>query len=157
MVIDKFTRAKKGRLGRADKSSIGSVDKPIVVLCDKINASNDYYTLSSCSGRIVLIKETEDKQAGLFVFRSHEKISFEELKKELERVVEEEKEKGLIYLKQEPCVLAVSCRDLDCEQELLDKARGVGWKKSGITTTSGKFVVELFSTERIDVPIVNEG
>ena len=155
MAEDQFLRAKKGRLSRADKSSIGGIDKPIAELCGKINVSNDYYTLSSCSGRIVLIRETEDKQAGLFVFRSHDKVSFEELKENLEKA--SEKEKGLIYLKQEPCVLAVSCRDLACEQELLDKARAVGWKKSGITTTSGKFVVELFSTERIDVPIMNKG
>ena len=64
---DKFLRAKKGRLGRADKSSIGSIDKQILGLCEKINSNNDYYTLSSCSGRIVLIKETADKQAGLFI------------------------------------------------------------------------------------------
>ena len=156
MVEDKFLRAKEGRLGRADKSSIGEIDRSILGLCGKINDNNDYYTLSSCGGRIVLIRETEDKQAGLFVFRSHEKISFEELKKELENAVDIDEEKGLIYLKQEPCVLAVSCRNLACEQELLDKARAVGWKKSGITTTSGKFVVELFSTERIDVPIMND-
>lgn len=155
MVEDKFLRAKKGRLGRADKSSIGGIDKPILKLCDKINKSKDYYTLSSCSGRIVLIRETKDKQAGLFIFRGHDKISFNELKREFEKIVNAGKEKGLIYLKQEPCVLAVSCRNLDVEQKLLDKARRVGWKKSGITTTSGKFVVELFSTERIDVPIMN--
>jgi len=155
MVVDNFLRAKQGRLRRKDKSSIGGIDKSILGLCDKINKSNDYYTLSSCSGRIVLIRETEDKQAGLFIFSSHKKISFNELKKELERI--KGKEKGLIYLKQEPCVLAVSCRNLVCEQELLNKARRVGWKKSGIITTSGKFVVELFSTERIDVPIMNKG
>lgn len=157
MVIDKFLRAKQGRLGRKDKSSIGAIDKPILKLCNKINKSEDYYTLSSCSGRIVLIRETEDKQAGLFIFRTHDRISFNGLKKELERIVNSGKEKGLIYLKQEPCVLAISCRDLKKEQEILDKARAVGWKKSGITTTSGKFVVELFSTERIDVPIMNKG
>jgi len=155
MVEDKFLRAKKGRLSRGDKSSIGGIDKPILKLCNKINKSDDYYTLSSCSGRIVLIRETEDKQAGLFIFRSHKKISFAELKKELGKI--EGKEKGLVYLKQEPCILAISCRDLEREQEILDKSRRVGWKKSGITTTSKKFVVELFSTERIDVPIMNKG
>ena len=155
MVVDNFLRAKKGRLGRKDKSSIGEIDKPILELCNKINKSDDYYTLSSCSGRIILIRETKDKQAGLFVFRSHKKVNFNELKKELEKI--KGKEKGLIYLKQEPCVLVVSCRDLIYEQELLNKARKVGWKKSGIITTSGKFVVELFSTERIDVPIMNKG
>ena len=154
-MVDKFLKSKKGRLGRGDKSSIGDWDKPITKLCDKINDSGDYYTLSSCSGRIVLIKETLDKKPGLFLFRTHKKTSFKELKKEL--VKASKKTKDLIYLKQEPCVLAVSCRNLDVEQKLLDKARASGWKKSGITTTSKKFVVELFSTERIDVPIVNNG
>tara|TARA_Y100000310_G_scaffold239524_1_gene243137 strand:- start:705 stop:1277 length:573 start_codon:yes stop_codon:yes gene_type:complete len=154
-MIDEFLRAKKGRLGRGDKSSINSLDKPIAKLCEKINKSDDYYTLSSCSGRIVLIKEKVDKEPGLFLFRTHKKISFKELKRELEKACK--KSKDLIYLKQEPCVLAVSCRDLESEQKLLDKARIAGWKKSGITTTSKKFVIELFSTERIDVPIAKDG
>jgi tRNA wybutosine-synthesizing protein 3 len=156
MVVDEFARAKKGRLSRKDKSSIGSWDKPIAKLCEDINKSDDYYTLSSCSGRIILIKETLDKEPGLFVFRSHDKISFNDLKKEIEKAALKV-DKGMIYLKQEPCVLAVSCRNLDCEQELLNKAREVGWKKSGITTTSGKFVVELFSTERMDLPVIKDG
>jgi len=152
---DKFLRAKKARLNRKDNSSIGSWDKLIFDLCEKINKNNDYYTLSSCSGRIVLIRETINKEPGLFIFRSHKKISFEEIKGMLEKI--EDKETGLIYLKQEPCVLAVSCRNLNVEQKLLDKARNVGWKKSGITTTNKKFVVELFSTERINVPIMQKG
>ena len=125
MVVDEFARAKKGRLSRKDKSSIGSWDKPIAKLCEDINKSDDYYTLSSCSGRIILIKETLDKEPGLFVFRSHDKISFNDLKKEIEKAALKV-DKGMIYLKQEPCVLAVSCRNLDCEQELLNKAREVG-------------------------------
>ena len=157
MVVDDFLRAKKGRLERSDKSNIGEMDESIVELCRKINNSDDYYTLSSCGGRIVLIRETEDKQAGLFIFRSHCRVEFSRLKKVLEGIRDDEDEKGLIYLKQEPCVLAVSCRNLEVEQELLNKARACGWKKSGITTTSRKFVVELFSTERIDVPIMDKG
>jgi tRNA wybutosine-synthesizing protein 3 len=155
MVKDKFLTSKKARLNRKDKSSINSWDKPILSLCKKINKSNDYYTLSSCSGRIILIKETKDKQANLILFTTHEKITATELKKQLENIIK--KQKTLIYLKQEPCVLAISCRNLEKQQELLNKARSAGWKKSGITTTSKKFILELFSTERIDVPIINKG
>jgi tRNA wybutosine-synthesizing protein 3 len=155
MIQDKFLVAKNGRLGREDNSSIGEIDKPILGLCNKINNSNDYYTLSSCSGRIILIKEVPEKEAGLFLFRSHKKVSFSEIKKELEKAAKTTKD--WVYLKQEACVLALSCRNIEKEQEILDKAKNAGWKRSGITTTSKKFIVELFSTERMDVPIMNDG
>lgn len=149
---DRFLKAKQGRLERKDNSSIGSWDEPIKRLCNKINKTNDYYTLSSCSGRIILIREIPEKEAGLFIFRSHKKISFEEIKKELENAKKQTDD--WVYLKQEACVLALSCRNLEKAQEILNKAKQAGWKRSGITTTSKKFVVELFSTERMDVPIM---
>jgi tRNA wybutosine-synthesizing protein 3 len=149
-----FSRRKADCLSKADKSSIGSWDKPIQALCDKINKKPNYYTLSSCSGRIVLIKNLEKKQPGMFVFRSHQKVSFDELMKTLNAAAS--KKETLIY-KQEPVILHVCCSDIESAEKLLNNARESGWKNSGIMSTRGRIVLELRSTEYLALPIVLAG
>ena len=149
-----FERRKADCLTKDDKSSIGSWDKPIQKLCDKINKSENYYTLSSCSGRHVLIKNVEKKTHDLFLFRTHNKISFNELKKELNNSLESKE--GVIY-KQEPVILHVCCKTLEDSEKLLNKSRICGWKNSGIMSLQGRIVLELRSTEHLALPIIEDG
>lgn len=149
-----FERRKEDCLTKDDKSSIGSWDAPIQKLCDKINKKPNYYTLSSCSGRVVLIKNLDKKQAGMFVFRSHELIKLGELKKAL--IIAEKNKENLIF-KQETCILHVCCKALEDAEILLNKAREGGWKNSGIMSTSGRIVLELRSTEYLALPIMAKG
>lgn len=149
-----FQRRKADCLSKADKSSIGSWDEPIRNLCEKINAKDSYYTLSSCSGRIVLIKNLEKKQPGMFVFRSHEKTSFGELMKAISSAAS--KKETLIF-KQEPVILHVCCASLEDSEKLLNNARESGWKNSGIMSAQGRIVLELRSTEYLALPIMLAG
>ncbi len=149
-----FERRKEDCLKKDDKSSIGEIDRPIKSLCEKINKLENYYTLSSCSGRVVLIKNLEKKQAGMFVFRTHNKISFKEIKQELSKA--SDKKENLIF-KQESCILHVCCKSLEDAEKLLNKARICGWKNSGIMTASTRIVLELRSTEYLALPIMNSG
>jgi tRNA wybutosine-synthesizing protein 3 len=151
-----FDSTKKDILGKTDKSNVGSMDKPIVELCDLINDSNDYFTTSSCSGRITLIDDKEKKSPGVFLFRSHEKVEFEELKSGLIEA-SEKISSGLIFFKQEPCLVVVSCRDKNKQWELFSEARNNGWKKSGILSLDRKTLVELMSSENISFPVIKEG
>ena len=64
---DKFLQRKKSVLSKLDKSTIGSWDKKIVKLCKKINKSENYYTTSSCAGRVALILDKENERGNLFV------------------------------------------------------------------------------------------
>lgn len=150
-----FDNSKKLALNKKDKSSINEVDVKIKNLCDKINNNKNYFTTSSCSGRIVLIKDEEKKKPGLFLFRSHEKIYLKDLKNELEK--NKTKYIGTIMFKQEPCLLVVSCRDKESQWKLFNIARNNGWKKSGILSINKKFLIELMSTENISFPIINDG
>lgn len=148
--MNNFQSQKLTQLKKKDASSIGSWDKPILNLCNKINKNPDYYTTSSCSGRINLIKAEEKKQPGLFLFRTHRKIKLKQLKEELKKA------KSRVYFKQEPCILHVAAKSLDKAQELLDKAKQAGWKRSGIIASNKRFVLELISTENIIFPIINK-
>jgi len=151
----KFQKEKKRQLEMKDNSDIGEWDEKILSLCNKINSRKEYYTTSSCAGRAVLIEDCEKKKSGLFLFRSHEKISFSELKKELEKA--RNKTYGLIYFKQEPCILHVASNSLEQAQKLLDKAKLAGWKNSGIIASCGRIILEMRSTEKLELPAVNQG
>lgn len=146
-----FARRKSDCLSKDDKSSIGSWDKHILELCEKINSRENYYTLSSCSGRVVLIKNVSAKTHGLFVFRSHDKISFNQLMKELNENVNGKE--GIIF-KQEPPILHVCCASLEDSEKLLNLARECGWKNSGVMSLQGRIVLELRSTESLALPII---
>ncbi len=146
-----FEESKQKQLSKIDKSSIGSWDEKIKELCNKINKSKKYYTTSSCGGRIVLIKSLDEKSENVFLFRTHDKISFNELKKALEEAGN--KYKGLVELQQTTCILHVACESLKDAQIIVNKAKLAGWKRSGIM--GGKRnMVELHSTESISFPIM---
>ena len=149
-----FEQDKQKQLSKADKSSIGSWDEKIKELCNKINKSKKYYTTSSCGGRVVLIKALDEKSENVFLFRSHNKINFNELKKALEDAGN--KYKGLVEFQQTTCILHVACAFLADAQEIVNKAKLAGWKRSGIM--GGKRnMVELHSTESISFPIMEKG
>jgi len=150
-----FQESKKKQLSKIDKSSIGSWDKKIVGLCEKLNKKKNYYTTSSCAGRIVLIKSLNEKARDVFLFRTHDKINFNELKKALKDAGR--KYKGLIDFQQTPCILHVACASLIDAQNLVTKAKLAGWKHSGIMATGKRFMIELHSTEKISFPVVDKG
>jgi tRNA wybutosine-synthesizing protein 3 len=148
-----FEQSKQDTLARKDKSDEQQVDKKIRSLCKKINNNKNYYTLSSCAGRVILVKNKKEKSRGAFIFKSHNTISYKEIKKALSSI----KYNSLVYFKQEAAILHVSCKDLDSAQSLLNKAIYSGFKHSGIISTNNKIVLELLSTERIELPVMNKG
>ena len=87
----------------------------------------------------------------MFIFRSHSKVSFNELKNILKKA------KSNIMFKQEPPILHVCCACLEDAEKLLGKARDTGWKNSGIITSRKRIVVELRSTEYLALPIIEKG
>jgi len=150
-----FAQRKKDTLSKKDKSHIGKWDEKIIDLCEQINKFDNYYTTSSCSGRIILIPDQDEKARDLFLKRYHDLISFEQLKKDLEEVVKGCK--GLLKFKLDPCALHVACKSLEDANLLYNKAKLAGWKKSGIIAVDKRYVVELNSTERLEFPIIEEG
>jgi tRNA wybutosine-synthesizing protein 3 len=156
--MERFEFLKKQQFRHLDKSDEGHVDKKILPLIKKINSKKDYYTTSSCSGRIVLIKGKEKKQEGLYLFKSHERISSRELKEEMQKAAKEYH--GLIYSKMESCIMHIACSSLERAQSIVNKAKLAGWKNSGIIATESnrdRIVCEIASTERIALPIINKG
>jgi len=149
----KFEQQKQKQFKKKDLSDEGKWDERISGLCKKINSKKNYYTTSSCSGRVILIKDSEKKERGLFLFKSHDKISFEQLKKALNKI----KFKGLVWFKLDSCILHVVCENVESAQKLIDKAKFAGWKRSGMMASRGRVVCELLSTENMSFPIMDGG
>ena len=52
-----FDRQKSSVLDSSDLSRKGNVDKDIRDLLDKLNSHQNYFSLSSCSGRIIILRQ----------------------------------------------------------------------------------------------------
>jgi len=146
-----FQQRKKDVLSKLDKSSIGKWDEKIISLCDKINYLENYYTTSSCSGRILLMIDQEKKAENLFLFVSHDKVSFKKLKEELNSALKKNKN---VKFKMEPCILHVACESLEDAEKLFEIGKNAGFKRLGIIGTSHGFTFELNSSEKLEFPII---
>jgi tRNA wybutosine-synthesizing protein 3 len=142
-----FSNNKKTALSKSDKSKKGSIDIHILQLIDSINASDSYFSTSSCSGRIILIREGERKNEADWEFVSHELVEYNDLHNAIAKLADRKN----VWLRFEPPIVHISCKTLEDAQKLLDISRPL-FKVSGIISTQ-KNIVEIRSTERIDVPV----
>jgi len=153
MPKNNFSQRKKSILSKSDKSSRGKWDTKIVKLCKKINKKEEYYTTSSCSGRIIVMIDQDKKESNLFKFVSHDLIGFDDFWKYFPKKLV----KLNLKFKQEPCIIHVACRTLEDAQRLLDNAKSAGWKKSGIISLGNRIIVELSGTEKLEFPLSKDG
>ena len=151
MPFDSFLRRKTSVLSKSDKSFIGKWDEKIIPLCNKINSSPNYYTTSSCSGRIVLMIDQNKKSHNLFLKISHELISFNWLKNNLNKI-----KNKFVKFKCEPPILHVVCRNLESASLLLEKAKISGMKHSGIHCLGRNIILEIHGDDRLEFPIFSK-
>ena len=145
-----FNKEKKEFLRKKDKSRKGSIDNKIKRLVNKINSLEDFYTTSSCAGRILLltIPESNKKNEVKYLFCSHKKIKYSDLKK---NILLKKLPKRIVWLRVEPAILHVACKSLYSAIKILNLARNIGFRRSGIISIrKNKLVLELISTEKID-------
>jgi tRNA wybutosine-synthesizing protein 3 len=153
MARDNFLQRKKAVLSKLDRSSIGKWDEKIIPLCDKINSKNDFYTTSSCSGRIIVMIDQNKKGSGLFEFTSHDIVNPEDFMK----YVSKDKLKLDLKFKSEPPIIHIACRNLNLALNILEKAKNSGWKHSGIISAGEIVIVEIASTEKLEFPLAKDG
>jgi len=141
---------------------IRGADEEIAPIINRINNFDDFFTMSSCSGRIVLISipEIGAKREAKFIGKWHRSVTKEEVLAAIKLKWREEITKGReIWLLSQSPILHVACKDLEKAKALLRIAIESGFKYSGIKAISkdGKVVVEIVSTERMDVPLGKDG
>ena len=172
-MFDNFAKEKSDFLKKKDKSRKGYIDKDAVKIVDCINSKSDYYTTSSCAGRIVLLEMKSRKKNDCgWIFSKHDKVNFNEINNALKHNNQKTRElplnagkkedtslgssaKNPIWFKQQPIILHVACRSLDAAKRLLEAARKM-FKHSGILSiTDRKTTIEIIGSEKIDTIIAD--
>ncbi|XP_030608797.1 tRNA wybutosine-synthesizing protein 3 homolog isoform X1 [Archocentrus centrarchus] len=152
-----FIQWKKQCLNKLDLSKKGSVDEGIEHVVSLLNSCEEYFTTSSCSGRIILIDgapESSDvqKQNCVWLFVSHQKCTSDDLMSALAGCC------GDAVLKFEPFVLHLQCRRLEDAQLMHFVSINSGFRNSGVTVgKTGKIIMAVRSTHGLEVPLSHDG
>lgn len=146
-----FQKHKKDFLTKKDKSKKGDIDKGIKKLVNLINSKKNYYTTSSCSGRVVLIKKPDKKQDSEWLLVKHDKVSFNEIKKALKNISKEQ-----LWFRVEPLIMHICCKTLEDAKKLLVIARKI-FKRAGIISLNKKIIIEIIGTGFIYTIIADKG
>ncbi|KAL2085291.1 hypothetical protein ACEWY4_018611 [Coilia grayii] len=152
-----FTQCKTSCLSRVDFSRKGSIDEDIYPVVSLLNNSSNYFTTSSCSGRIIVIdglSETSEiqKQNCSWLFVTHQKCNEEDVISGLQKA------RGTAVFKFEPFVLHVQCKDIESARLLLSVAVHAGFRNSGVSIGKrGKIILAVRSTHGLEVPLSHMG
>ncbi|XP_008333013.1 tRNA wybutosine-synthesizing protein 3 homolog [Cynoglossus semilaevis] len=158
-MMDKtFSQWKQQCLSKVDLSKKGSVDQDIEHIVTLLNGLEQFFTTSSCSGRIIIIDTAApgdsdvQKQNCIWLFVSHQKCTADDLVSALDRSSKD------AVLKFEPFVLHVQCRKLEDAQLVHSVAINSGFRNSGLTVgKTGKIIMAVRSTHGLEVPLSHEG
>ncbi len=153
-VFDKQKKTYLDALYKPDASKKGTVDKAISFLLDTINKHPDYYTTSSCSGRIMLIVDTKskDKSNAKWLFVSHDQIKQEELQPALAQLPDDP-----VWFRLEGMILHVCARTFEDAKKFLIFAQNNGYKHAAILSASKRFIIQIMGVNRFDAPIAKQG
>jgi tRNA wybutosine-synthesizing protein 3 len=152
---NKFQQQKDDALkGLSDARSAGDVDNDMLPLIDYVNSLADYYTTSTCTGRTSLFYDPGGKLDSGWVGKWHSEVSSDAVIKALFEMPKT----GRIWFMHEPTIMHIVCRDLARAGALVELARNNGYKKVGILSyKENRVLVEVCGTERIDVPVAEQG
>lgn len=151
----RFQQAKKMAMESLQKAlKEGKVDEKVMPILALLNGMDDFFTTSSCSGRIVVmeIPSIGKKKDAHFLGKWHREVNVAEVKDAIER-----HHQGEIWLLVQSPIFHVSTLSMEKAKGLMRVALQSGFKNSGIKSVNGRIVVELCSTERLDFIIVKNG
>src|SRR6218665_1807893 len=151
-----FANEKKQTLGKVDKSIAASIDEPIREIVNDINARDNFFTTSSCSGRIIITGnkkfhpvEEENAEGNVkyntkknlkWLYNSHTVIE-DEGTEMIEKITENHQDYQTLTLKFEPAILHIrsnSVDDLFYGRRLLNIAIASGFRNSGMVVSQSR-------------------
>jgi len=150
-----FQENKKTALKKLEKAKKDNlVDEGITPIIDIINEFDDYFTSSSCFGRIVLLQlpVIGDKKNAEFIGKWHRQINADEVLSAVEKA-----ETGQLWLLAQSSIIHIVAKTNTAADKILKIAYSCGFKHSGFKSIENKIVVEICSTERLDAPVGMDG
>lgn len=157
--MNNFDRDKERALSGVDLSRKGSIDEKIHALVALLNTSTDFFTTSSCSGRIIIFDDSKKggdtsvkKKGCKWLYTTHDEAEYDAAIAGLQFL------NGDSVFKFEPFVLHVQCKSLSSAQSMLSCAVASGFRNSGISLgNKGKIIVAVRSTHGLEVPLSMDG
>ena len=142
----RFTMMKGHHKKKLQEAIDGKKIDPLMIdLAKHIASSKNYFSTSSCSGRIILlqINDAEDKQPEGFFRKWHSQVKAEEVWEALQ-----EKTEKNIWFKQEPFVLVIGSQDFEHAKTIIEICKELGIKRCGISFfEEGKVLLEVFGSQ----------
>lgn len=137
--------------GANDRSPKGSIDVPVLDMFRYINALHDYYTLSSCSGRISLYQDMGRSKGVHWVLVEHGTVSEAAFKAAVAGAITDGHN---LIVKCEPMILHVRCRTRKDAAVLYQVAMDAGFRESGQGGSDDKIMVAIRTTANMmEVPL----
>ncbi len=127
-------------------------DKQMISLCRYISKTKNFFTSSSCAGRIVLLdtEKSGGKKEAAFHDKWHRKISLKELIKGINKKQKEEE----LWFKLDPFILHLGTNSLENAKKILEATKKAGIRRAGIMVAKeGKFIVELIGSQAMAFPV----
>jgi tRNA wybutosine-synthesizing protein 3 len=92
-----------------------------------------------------------------YLFSSHKKIRYNKIKNIL-RAIKNKKIKNDVWLRIDGAILHVASHNIKSAKKLLNMARDIGFRRSGIISLGkNRIVMELISTENIEAIVSKKG
>ncbi len=128
-------------------------DDKIIDLVDFFNSKEDYYTTSSCSGRIVVCHtRNDDKKFFNFLGKWHREVSIDEVADSINPVDE-----GILWFKMEPFILHICANNIEKAIKVVREAKKLGLKSSGIFQIKKRVMFQLIGEEWLSTPLGRYG
>lgn len=139
--------------GKESKNKFNA-DRGILKTLSLINRKKDFYSTSSCLGRICILESQKKWKKGKikFIKKWHRKVRASEVWDVLEKI----RTRNDIWFRQEGLILHICCRNIECAAAMLQLARRT-FKRAGIIALGRKIVIEIIGTDRIDAPLARDG
>ncbi|GAV85023.1 Met_10 domain-containing protein/TYW3 domain-containing protein/Kelch_2 domain-containing protein/Kelch_4 domain-containing protein/Kelch_6 domain-containing protein [Cephalotus follicularis] len=150
----------------SDKSPKGTLDTPIIPLLNTINNHPNYFTTSSCSGRISILSQPKPEpgpikkkaRGGSWLYISHHPVNPDSVISVLfpSQTHQNDDHDDLVF-RFEPLIIAVECKDVESAQALVSLAISSGFRESGVTGTGKRVIVGIRCSIRLEVPLGETG
>jgi tRNA wybutosine-synthesizing protein 3 len=150
-----FEELKRRALARLERAVYqGEVDSGVLSLVSLLNRCPDYYTTSSCAGRIVVSQASSEnlKSSYRFLGKWHRVVSAFEV---MEAMGKHDAE--VLYFRVDPLIFHVGARDGASADILLSLCRKTGLKRSGIIQLTPRVIVEILGVDSLQAPLGFEG
>jgi tRNA wybutosine-synthesizing protein 3 len=128
------------------------IDPLMIPISQYLAKTTDYFTTSTCSGRITLmdLEKNEKKREGAFYRKWHRKVKFSEMWKG----IEEHAHTGNLWFKQDAFVYVIGMRTLEQAKKIIAVCQKAGIKRYGVHHfEEGKVLMEIFGTHSMSVPL----